>query len=161
MSTDARMESLENQVRVLKRFMVAMLGLLVAGASLAATSLRDVPDVIRAGKFEVVNDDGQAVVQLGVNKAGGLVQIQKADGNSVIQLTAHPEGGSVSAHNGQGKTLVLMGGNEHGAGAFQTRNSKGQTLVVLGTNQAGEGIVFTENGKGGKTSEMPNTFIMP
>ena len=161
MSTDARIESLENQVRVLKRFMVALLGFVVVGGSLAATALRDVPDVIQARKFEVVDDKGQAVVQLGVNKAGGLVQIQKADGNSVIQLTAHPEGGTVSAHNGQGRTLVLMGDNEHGAGAFQTRNSKGQTLVVLGTNQAGEGIVFTENGNGGKTSEMPTAFIMP
>ncbi|MDG2422976.1 MAG: hypothetical protein P8M22_03250 [Phycisphaerales bacterium] len=149
---------LRNQVRILKRMLFGVFGvfgLVFVGGLLAATTLQSVPDVIQAKKFEVVNGDGQAVVLLTANNAGGFVDIQNGKGQNLVQLTAHSEGGTISTHNSHGKILILMGGNEHGSGALQTRNNKGKTLVTLGTDLAGEGIVFTENGKGEKTSEMP------
>ena len=61
MTTDTRIESLETQVRTLKRMLLGVFGLVVVGGLLAATTLQNVPDVIQAKKFEVVNDAGQSV----------------------------------------------------------------------------------------------------
>lgn len=151
----SRIESLEAQVRSLKRMLVGVFGLVVVGGLLAATSFQGVPDVIQAKKFEVLNGEGQSVVLLSANNSGGLFEVRNGKGVRLVQLTAHPEGGTISAHNGQGKPLILMGGNESGGGALQTTNNQGHTLVTLGTNTAGGGIVFTENGNGERTSIMP------
>ena len=155
MSDCTRIESLEAQVRALRRMIFGMIGLVVVGGLLAATTLQSVPEVIQAKRFEVVNGDNQPVVLLTADNVGGLVEMKNGKGKNLVRLAAHPEGGTISAHDGQGGVLVLMGGNERGSGALQTRNGKGRTLVTLGTNLAGEGLVFTENGKGERTSALP------
>ena len=58
------LNELRNQVRTLKRVVYGACGLLLVGGLLAATSLQSVPDVIQAKKFQVVNDEGLAVVGL-------------------------------------------------------------------------------------------------
>ena len=155
MSESNRIESLEAQVRTLRRMLFGVFGLVVLGGLLAATTLQTVPDVIRAKKFEVVNGDEQPIVLLAANQAGGLVEIRNGNGMGLVRLTSHPEGGTISIHDSRARTLILMGGNERGSGALQTRTNKGGTLVSVGTNLAGEGVVFTENGNGEKTSSMP------
>jgi len=155
MTIDGRIESLESQVRILKRMLLGVLTLVVAAGLLAATTLQVVPDVIKAKKFEVVNGEGQTVVELGSNKAGGVVGIGHRDGHRLVELMSHLEGGTVSILDRQKRTLVLIGVNEHGSGALQTRNNKGQTLVSLATSLTGAGTVSTENGEGQKTSTMP------
>ena len=155
MSESNRIESLEAQVRTLRRMLFGVFGLVVLGALLAATTLQTVPDVIRAKKFEVVNEDEQPIVLLAANQAGGLVEIRNGNGKGLVRLTSHPEGGTISIHDSRARTLILMGGNERGSGALQTRTNKGGTLVSVGTNLAGEGVVFIENGNGKKTSSMP------
>ena len=155
MSESNRIESLEAQVRTLRRMLFGVFGLVVLGGLLAATTLQTVPDVIRAKKFEVVNEDEQPIVLLAANQAGGLVEIRNGNGKGLVRLTSHPEGGTISIHDSRARTLILMGGNERGSGALQTRTNKGGTLVSVGTNPAGAGVVFTENGNGEKTSSMP------
>ena len=75
MTESARIASLETQVRILKRMLFGVFGVVVAGAALGATSLQTVPDVIQAKKFEVVNDEGKVLVALGNIKGGGSGQI--------------------------------------------------------------------------------------
>ena len=53
MTTDTRIESLETQVRTLKRLLFGVFGLVVVGGLLAVTTLQSVPDVIQAKKFEL------------------------------------------------------------------------------------------------------------
>ena len=67
---------LRNQVRKLKRIVYGFGCLLVAGVVVSATSLQTVPDVIRAKKFEVISNDGKAVVVLDSHtiESGLLVQ---------------------------------------------------------------------------------------
>jgi hypothetical protein len=155
MTIDGRIKSLEDQVRTLRRMLLGVFALAAVAGLLAANTLQVVPDVIKAKKFEVVNGEGEAVVELGSNKAGGVVGIGHRDGHRLIELMAHLEGGTVSILNRQKKSLVLIGVNEHGSGALQTRNNKGQTLVSLATSLTGAGTVSTENGEGQKTSTMP------
>lgn len=153
-----RIESLEFQVRALKRMLFgvfALFSLFLVGGVVAATTLPRVPEVVRAKKFEVVHEDGQPVVVLVADSTGGLVELRNSKGRSSARLKAHPEGGTISTQNGRGTTVILLGANERGSGAIQTRNNEEGTLVALGSNLAGGGIVSTEDGKGAQTSTMP------
>ena len=91
MSTDTRIESLETQVRTLKRMLFGVFGLMLVGGLLAATSLQSVPDVIKAKSFQVVNDKGNVVVEL----------------KSVLHQGTHY--GFVTTANSKGQTLVALG----------------------------------------------------
>ncbi|MEE2907261.1 MAG: hypothetical protein VX527_05440, partial [Planctomycetota bacterium] len=64
MSTGTRIQSLESQVRTLRRSVCIMAGLLVVGVLLATTHRQAIPDVIQSKKFEVVADDGDVVVAI-------------------------------------------------------------------------------------------------
>ena len=55
---------LHNQVRTLKRIVYGFGCLLVAGIVVGASSMQSVPDVIQAKSFEVISENGNAVVVL-------------------------------------------------------------------------------------------------
>ena len=152
MSTDTRIESLETQVRTLKRMLFGVFGLVVVGGLLAATSLQSVPDFIQAKKFEVVNDEGKVIVELSNLKGGGVdngrLVTRTSAGGTLVKLGASLGGGEVETENGKGGTLVALGSNG-GNGMFLVKNGKGGTLAKLGGSSAGVGIFSTENGKGG------------
>jgi len=143
---------LRNQVRTLRKIVYGFGCLLVAGIVVGATSLQTVPDVIQAKKFEVVNDEGVAVVTLDSFQESGVIHTTDSLGDKVFVVVAEKNLsgvsiGTVTTLNGKGQTLVRLSANT-GGGTVTTENGKSQTLVQLGSNIDGEGAVTTENGKG-------------
>ena len=63
----------QSQVRRQRRWNIALGAVVVVGGLMAATGVRSVPDVIQAKKFEVVNDEGVAVVKLHSFQGGGVI----------------------------------------------------------------------------------------
>ena len=112
MTTDTRIESLEIQVRTLKRMLFGVFGLVVVGGLLAATTLQSVPDVIQAKKFEVVNDEGKVVVVM----------------KPVLHQGTHY--GFVTTANSKGGTLVRLTSDNKGEGAVLTQDGKGQITAT-------------------------------
>ncbi len=70
MPTDPRITTLETQVRTLKKLLVAAFGTAALAGLLAATSLQNIPEVVQARKFQVVNANGQVVAQMGATNSG-------------------------------------------------------------------------------------------
>jgi hypothetical protein len=146
---------LRNQIRTLKRIVYGFGCLLVAGVVVSATSVQTVPDVIQAKRFEVLSDNGKAVVVLSSHLLDGEVVVK----DSVYY-------GSVSAHNSNGGTLVTLGSNHcNGTGQVATFNGHDRFLVLLGYNQDttpgltpfayDSGLVTTFAINGGITSNTP------
>ena len=146
---------LRNQVRTLKRIVYGFGCLLVAGIVVGATSMQTVPDVIQAKSFEVLSDDGKAVVVL----SSHLLDREMNAEDSIYY-------GSVSALNSNGGTLVTLGSNNcNGTGQVATFNGYGRFLVLLGYNQDttpgltpvayDSGLVTTFAINGGITSNTP------
>ncbi|MCH2153757.1 MAG: hypothetical protein MK089_10500 [Phycisphaerales bacterium] len=86
---------LRNQVRTLKRMLYVAFGVMVAGGLLAATSLQNVPDVVTAKKFEVVDAAGKVAISLSSNKEGGLIHINDEQGQHVVALESLGTGGTL------------------------------------------------------------------
>ena len=153
MQNEERINGLENQVRTLKRIVYGFGCLLVTGIVVGATTLQTVPEVIQAKRFQVVNDEGNVIVEMNsVLHEGehyGFVTTRNGKGQRLVALGATFEGnGVVTTENGKGQDLVRLGATTEGEGMVTTENGKGQTLVELGVTTGGEGMVSTENGKG-------------
>ena len=93
MSTDTRIESLESQVRILKRMLFGVFGVVVVGGLLAATSLQSVPDVVKAKSFQVVTDEGKIVAGIFSTAGGGLLYVSNKDGNPIAAISVEAHGG--------------------------------------------------------------------
>lgn len=71
-TNEERMEALERKVRRQRRWNISLGVMLVVGGLMAAEGLQEVPDVIRAKKFEVVDKDGKARLSLGLEFGGDV-----------------------------------------------------------------------------------------
>ena len=150
MTESARIASLETQVRTLKRMLFGVFGLVVAGAVLGASSANTVPDVIRAKRFEAVNNAGTVLVSIGNMKGGGMdnghILTKTSRGGTLIEIGAGVGGGILETANGKGDTLVRLTANPYGCGFVLTQDPNGGSLVKLTSTQKGEGAIQTLNG---------------
>ena len=150
MTTDSRIESLETQVRTLKRMLFGVFGLVVVGGLLAATTLQSVPDVVKAKKFIVVDAKGDAATvldsRLMLNTPGGMVGVVN---------------GAFVVVNEKGRELLqLQADTRQGAGELVLLRADGTQFISMGhqpgdESQPGSGIIRITNDKNKLVSTLP------
>ena len=154
MQNEERINGLETQVRTLKRIVYGFGCLLVAGIVVGATSLQSVPDVIQAKKFEVISNDGKAVV---------VLESHTIESGLLMQKEMHY--GSITSLNSQGGTLVTLGADPcSGTGQLRTMNAHGRLLVNVGAEfrklrhgvVGNGGLVETYQENGALTFDSPS-----
>jgi hypothetical protein len=162
-TTEDRIESLENQLRVQqsqvrrqRRWNIALGAVVVVGGLMAATGVRSVPDVIQAKKFEVVNDDGKVIASLYANMGGGMLSVSNKDGEVVSGLGSDEVngGGVLGINNKDGKIVAGIHADENG-GVARVLNNKFAGVVVISANADGDGVMMTSGSKGKVTSRTP------
>ena len=159
MNIEQRLAKLERTSRYW-RFTAVALGLtLVAITAMGlADDAEQVPDVIRARRFEVVNEQGTPQVILSQHEQlGGAIGTYNPQGERVvlISLNATGVGGVINTFDGKGGELVSIGTTEDGAGAVSTFDGKGWELVRIGATVDGEGSISTYNRAGQVRAQLP------
>jgi hypothetical protein len=161
MSTDTRIESLERQVRKLRRYqglqgiLFVVIGCVVG--YFVATNLQSVPDVMQAKKFEVVNDAGKKVAELTSTAGGsGALSIGDNDGVKLALLAVYPDGAALGLLNKDGGEvpLAMFAATRYG-GTMYITNKDEQVVGALSVIQNGDGVLKTSNAKGRVTFESP------
>ncbi len=156
--SEEEFRALQRQVRRQRRWNVAFGTVVLVGGLMAATGERSIPDVIQAKAFEVVNEGGTAIVELGSNKDGnGAVTTRNDRGGRLVRLGATTGGnGFVTTLNGIGGNLVELGATVDGQGTVETHDGEGQTLVRLGSYSSTRGgYVEAFTTRGASTGEFP------
>ena len=144
MSDTSRIESLETQVRTLKRMLFGVFGLVVVGGLLAATTLQTVPDVIRAKSFEVIDNKSNVVSRMFASKDGGVLAIFDQD----KKICA-----GIYANGGQGATLDIHGeggrlGTYLTASGLGIKDKKGGTIAAfLESNNSAVILIMDDKGE--------------
>ena len=172
-TTEDRIESLENQLRVQqsqvrrqRRWNIALGAVVVVGGLMAATGVRSVPHLVQAKKFEVVDHNGKVLVEIGQKRMSkprfgegeegkvygnwGYVETKSSKNQVLVELgrTIHGHG-TVTTVGDTGYRVVRLGATEDGEGMVTTGNGSGHLLVELGVGKnGGGGFVTTQNGKG-------------
>ncbi|MDG2054874.1 MAG: hypothetical protein P8J86_09210 [Phycisphaerales bacterium] len=159
MTTDTRIESLETQVRTLKRMLLGVFGLVVVGVLLGWATPRTSPDVLRSKRLEILSDNGTPVVVLEASRvfdsvdqeghfAGKLI-LQNDDGKQNASLGPGDfGGGSLSINNKDSVTVVALGSSINNGGSAFVNNSTGKTSAAISSSPTGAGWL-TVNSKDG------------
>ncbi len=121
MTIEERLRRLERQNRRMKK------GFALAVIALASTVIMGqvvrpkIPRIIRARKFEVVNDKNMTMVELGSTRLFGYLFIS----------------------NRHGKVVATIATNHTGEGLIRTMDNQGRPLVVITSKKNGEGFIAT------------------
>ncbi|MEC8734802.1 MAG: hypothetical protein VXX86_07485, partial [Planctomycetota bacterium] len=133
---EEQVHTLENKVRRQQRWNIALGGLVLVGCMLAATTADDVPDVIKARKFEVIGSSGAVLVEMDV-----ITHQEK-------------EFGGIRTLNSQAGIITKLGVQGKGDGNFTTYNSGNIPTIQLATTRGGDGYIGTLNSTGEKLVEI-------
>ena len=157
MQNEERINSLENQVRTLKRIVYGFGCLFVAGVIVSATSLQTVPDVIQAKKFEVVNDEGNVIALLGSNypKTGGTLEVSNNDAAVLASLSANEDAGWLNIRCGSLYPLIEIYADEKMSGVVSLRNKDGRSVASLSGTLDGKYSATLDIKKDGKYYSFP------
>lgn len=112
---------------------------LVAGAGVAATNARHVDDVISAESVEIVNRDGDTVIELTSDSTGGMIRLMNNDGDLVGTFEVYESGGYLSIKNTDEDEMAAVHCDQYG-GIFAANNADGNRAASLEVDVAG-GIV--------------------
>ncbi len=112
---------------------------LVAGAGVAANSARTVADVVTAEMVEIVNADGDTVMELTSDSTGGMLRLYNNDGDLVGSFEVYESGGYLSVKNNDEDEMAVVHCDDFG-GIFAANNADGNRAASLEVDVAG-GIV--------------------
>ena len=126
MSTlEQEVRTLQKQVRRQRRWNIGLGLMIVVGGLMAAKGIQEVPYVIEAKEFRVVNGEGKTQVLLSANTNGGSLTIGNKHGKAVAGIAADPDGGVLSISNKDGKPVAGITADADGDGVLETINAKG------------------------------------
>ena len=131
MSTiETRISRIESQLKLYRGLTVLLL--IAVAALLGLGAGQTPPEVIRAKRFEMVNDEGIALVAMRPTSLGGAIGVFTAKGAVAAVLTTDESGGGLlNILSGQGRNGVLMLGPSplgHGIVGAWDGHGKGSTL---------------------------------
>jgi len=174
-SLTQRLDAIERQLsdarRESRRWRAGAITLACIGVSvivLAATQSTRTPDVVRARRFEVVDQGDKVVLLAGIGQHGGQLDVWGNTGKNALRLGANPSGGDIAVWNGaeQGVAGIYAtpeGGRveataadgsgailrtEGGAPALLITDAQGNPRIAATTTPASSGVsIRTADGK--------------
>ncbi len=168
-SLEQRMSSLEKQVRISRIIIVMLSGTICTFFITGFKDKQQVPEVIQAKKFEVVDNSGAVLVRLNAidgqgnftsysttGKAlvklfsstggGGAINTFDTDGEINFKVTRTTEGGGYMAlFNGNRKEVFETGCTDKNTGYLQLNDNEGEKLVWMTYTQDGGGYMSLQN----------------
>jgi hypothetical protein len=152
MTVEQRLTRLERQNRTLKLGLAGLIvaagtALLMGQAAPPPATHPAVPDVVRARRFEVVNEAGVPVVTLMGWEHGGWIETRDNRGRRLFDVSATDDGaGLLSTYNQHGRDSVALGGVRDGSGLLMIYDSAGKKLIGLGASGHGRAVVVAYQG---------------
>lgn len=145
---EMRLQKLEAANRRYKSIVVLMIAAF-ATIFMAFRSNKTAPDVIQAKRFEVVDDNGNVLVQLSQNDGNGTMKTYRSNGKKLLNLTYSTKNeGYIGVEDGNGQEMMRFSSSSEGGGGYiGIYNPSGKrTLTLCNDNSGGNIYVGNSNG---------------
>lgn len=142
MEMETRVARLERELR--RSRWITVLLLIALAALLGYGAGESIPEVLRAKRFEMVDDAGRPLLALRPTSSGGAIGVFSRSGNLAAVLTADETGGGLLniASAGGGNGVLVLGSNAEGTGgALTIFNGAEKEVVTLRPDKQGRGVV--------------------
>jgi len=174
---EQRISKLEKSLRMYRLFFGTSVILLIAVVLMSSGKKNDVPDLVKAKAFQVVDDNGKVLLLLNKEKGNGQMATYSSSGERLVRLftsdggagaintfdangtlnfkvTRTTEGGGYMAlYNSVEKEIMEVGVTRSNSGYFQVNDDQANKLVWLTRTSGGGGYMSLSN-KGTETLVM-------
>ena len=147
MSTlEQRMEKLEKKLRI---YQLAFISILLAGGFFIVSGFNkknQVPDLIQAKGFQVVDDQGRALVSLKGYDNAGNIRIYDQNGTTLLEAYQNDAGaGAIITKSKDSKYACYVGSYTNGAGQIKVYNSSEKAVDEIGSTISDYGYLGVNN----------------
>ena len=174
---EQRISRLEKSLRMYRLFFGTSIIVLIAVLLMSSGKKNDVPDLVKAKAFQVVDDNGKVLLLLNKEKGNGQMATYSSSGERLVRLftsdggagaintfdangtlnfkvTRTSEGGGYMAlYNSVEKEIMEVGVTKSNSGYFQVNDDQASKLVWLTRTSGGGGYMSLSN-KGTETLVM-------
>ncbi len=145
---EMRLKKLEATNRRYKTIVVLMIASF-ATLFMAFKKPNTVPDVLQAKKFELVDDNGNVLVNLTQINGNGIIKTYNSSGKKLVNITYTANGeGYMALEDGKGQeTIRFTSSNEGGGGYMGIYNPSGKRTMTICNDKSG-GNIYLGNSNG-------------
>ncbi len=115
----------------------------VALTGIAATQSARTPDVIRARRFEVVDQNDKVVLLAGIGQSGGQIDVWANNGTNVLRLGSNNDGGDLAIWNTAGVGVASLYATAQGS-RVEAVMPDGSGSAVLRAEGSGPALVVAD-----------------
>ncbi len=144
-----RMERMERELQRWRRAAMALIvGATVLGCA-AASRQEEVPEMVTARGFDVVNEAGKIVASMHPDESGdGRLELYNSRGTRVVEVLADEAGsGRILVSNNRYRPVVRITVDQHGNGDLAVCNDARKSLVNLSADKFKGGLIRVFNGQ--------------
>ncbi|MBS1931762.1 MAG: hypothetical protein JST72_11790 [Bacteroidetes bacterium] len=148
---EQRMEKLEKKLRL---YQIAFISILLAGGFLVVSGFNkknQVPDLIQAKAFQVVDDQGRALVSLKKdnNNNAGNIRLYDQNGTTLLDIYQNDAGaGALLLKSKNSKNTCYIGSYNNGSGQIKVYNSNEKAVDEIGSTTSDNGYFGVNNFEG-------------
>ena len=131
---EQRIIRLEKSLKYYRLFFGTTVIALIAVVFMSSGKKADVPDLVKAKAFQVVDDNGNVLLLLNKEKGNGSLSTYSADGTKLIQLFTSVGGaGAINTFAGNGKLNFKVTQITEGGGYMALYNSDQKEVMEAGS----------------------------
>jgi hypothetical protein len=151
---EIRLQKLEATNRRYKSVLICLIASF-AIIFMAFKSPKNVPDVLQARKFQVVDDYGNVLVNLTQDDGKGVIKTYNKEGKKLVNITyTSNQEGYLGLEDGKGQeTMRLSSSNEGGGGYIGVFNPSGKRTLTICNDESG-GNIYVGNSNGDTRATM-------
>ena len=131
---EQRLARLEKSLRYYRLFFGTTVIALFAVILMSSGKKTDVPDLVKAKAFQVVDDNGNILLQLNKEKGNGQVSTYSDNGTRLVRLfTSEGGAGAINTFDGNGKLNFKVTKITEGGGYMALYNSEEKKVMEAGS----------------------------
>ena len=155
---EQRVIKLEKSLQAYRIFFGTSVIILIAFVLMSSGKKDDVPDIIKAKAFQVVDNSGNVLVLMNKEKGSGQIATYASNGQKLVRLfTSESDAGAINTFDPNGNLNFKITNNVKGGGYLAMYNSDLKEVVELGVLTSMDGYMQVNDVNGDKLAKITAT----
>ncbi|MBK6633852.1 MAG: hypothetical protein IPG38_05660 [Chitinophagaceae bacterium] len=155
---EQRVKKLEKSLQAYRIFFSTSLVIFFAVVLISSGKKDDVPDIIKAKAFQVVDNSGNVLVLMNKEKGSGQLATYSSSGQKLVRLfTSESDAGAINTFDPDGNLNFKITNNLKGGGYLAMYNTNLKEVVELGVLNSKDGYLQVNDNNGGKLAKITAT----
>lgn len=157
-SIEQRVITLEKSLKTYRIVVSSALILLVAFVLMSSGKKDEVPDLIKAKAFQVVDDRGNVVMLMNKERGSGHLSTFSSSGTRLVRLfTSEGDAGAINTFDEEGNLNFKITQTTTGGGYLAIYNPELREVAELGVLKTGDGYLQVNDSRGGRLGKLTAT----